>query len=63
MGQEKDDIIKHIEVKRSELTNSLNELEQRVKITTDWRFQAREHPSAALAAAFGGGLLLSLLLG
>lgn len=64
MGQttddvKKNDIIKHIEVKRSDLAESLNQLETRVKTVTDWRYQIREHPQKALAVAFGAGLLFS----
>lgn len=62
MGEESDQIKRHIEEKRDELGAHLNELEYRVKKVTDWRSQVLEHPREAAAAAFGGGLLLALLL-
>jgi ElaB/YqjD/DUF883 family membrane-anchored ribosome-binding protein len=62
MGEESDQIKKHIEEKRQELGAHLNELEYRVKSATDWRTRVREQPLKAVAAAFGGGLLLALML-
>jgi ElaB/YqjD/DUF883 family membrane-anchored ribosome-binding protein len=62
MGEESDQIKKHIEEKRHELGTHLNELEYRVQSVTDWRMQVRHHPGTALGIAFGGGLLLALLL-
>jgi ElaB/YqjD/DUF883 family membrane-anchored ribosome-binding protein len=62
MGAESDEIKRHIEEKREQLGAHLNELEYRVKTVTDWRAQVSKHPREAVAAAFGGGLLLALLL-
>lgn len=62
MGEESDQIKKHIEEKRQELGAHLNELEYRVKSATDWRVHVRKQPAKAIAAAFGGGLLLALML-
>ena len=47
MGEESDQIKKHIEDKRQELGAHLNELEYRVKSATDWRAQmpARAAPA------------------
>jgi hypothetical protein len=62
MGEESEQIKKHIEERRQELGAHLNELEYRVKSATDWRTQVRKQPGKALAAAFGGGLLLAFML-
>jgi len=62
MGEESEQIKKHIEERRQELGAHLNELEYRVKSATDWRNQVRKQPGKALAAAFGGGLLLAFML-
>jgi len=62
MGEESDQIKKHIEEKRQELGAHLNELEYRVKSAIDWRAQVRRQPGKAVAAAFGAGLLLVLML-
>jgi ElaB/YqjD/DUF883 family membrane-anchored ribosome-binding protein len=62
MGEESDQIKKHIDEKRQELGAHLNELEYRVKSATDWRAQVLKHPEKAAGAAFGVGLLLALML-
>ena len=66
MAQESDQIKEHIDRKRDEVTRDLRELEQQVKVqvkqATDWRTHYRNNPGALLGAAFGGGLLLSLLM-
>ena len=36
--------------------------ENRVKTATDWRAHVLNHPEKAMAAAFGGGLVLAMLL-
>ncbi|MDP9088275.1 MAG: hypothetical protein M3O26_06020 [Pseudomonadota bacterium] len=41
----------------------MGELEQKVKSATDWRQHYDQNPGAFLAAAVGGGLLLSLMVG
>ena len=63
MGARSDQIKEHIEATRSELGNNLNELENRVKRATDWRRQFQENPMTVLTVAFGGGVLLSSMLG
>jgi len=62
MGEESDEIKKHIDAKREELGAHLNELEYRVKSATDWRGQVNRQPGKAMAMAFGGGLVLALLM-
>jgi hypothetical protein len=63
MGQRSDEIAREIDRTRGELANNLQELESRVKDATDWRQQFRKNPLAIMGIAFGGGLLLSRLIG
>jgi hypothetical protein len=62
VGQRSDEIKKHIDTQRSELSENLERLEERVKSTTDWRAQVEKRPMTALGIAFGGGLLLGTML-
>ncbi|RPI28264.1 MAG: hypothetical protein EHM61_05755 [Acidobacteria bacterium] len=62
MGQRSDEIKKHIDNQRSELSENLEQLEERVKSTTDWRAQVERRPMTALGIAFGGGLLLGAMI-
>jgi hypothetical protein len=43
------------------LARDINELEERVRETVDWRRQFHRHAAAALGLAFGGGVLLGLI--
>ena len=63
MGEETDQIERHIQQQRAELGENINELQQKVKDTFDWRAQFEEHPVAMIGVAVGGGLLLSALVG
>jgi hypothetical protein len=63
VGQETDALKHHIEETRTQLGADLDELEGRVRRAADWRAQFKRHAAALLAAAFGGGLLLSFLTG
>jgi hypothetical protein len=63
MGQTTDQIENHIENKREDLKSNLQELESRVKSATDWRQHFHNHTGAMVAAAFGGGVLLSTIVG
>lgn len=63
MGQTTEQIENHIASRREDLHSNLQELETKVKLATDWRHHFRKHPGLALAAAFGGGMLLSALVG
>jgi hypothetical protein len=62
MGETSDQIERHIEAKRDELQQNLRELARKVKLATDWRHQFRNHTAPMIAAAFGAGMLLSVLL-
>jgi uncharacterized protein DUF3618 len=59
MGETASQIENHIEETREDLGSNLHELEERVKLATDWRRQFRNNPAIFLALAFGGGLLLA----
>ena len=63
MGQTTHEIASDIEQKRDELKSNFEELETRVKATTDWRNHFRKRPAAMVAAALVGGALLSALVG
>jgi hypothetical protein len=63
VGQTTDQIESEIDTSRADLKSNLQELESRVRSAADWRRHFREHTGAALAVAFGGGLLLSAMLG
>jgi hypothetical protein len=62
MGQRTERIEGELQDERDELRANLDELRDRVRSTTDWRRQFRDHPALALGLAFGGGLLLASLL-
>jgi hypothetical protein len=63
MGEKTDEIERYIREQRRELGQNLNELQQKVKDTVDWRSQFEEHPVAMLGIAMGGGFLLSAIMG
>jgi hypothetical protein len=63
MGERPERIAKHIEAERSQLGSNLQELEHKVKTATDWRAQFQKHPMTMIGVAFGGGVMLSTLLG
>jgi len=63
MGEKSDEIINHIETQRDQLGRNLEELETRVKRTTDWKAHFDENPTMMLGIALGGGLLLGALVG
>lgn len=63
MGETTDQIERHISEQRNELDDNIHELQRKVKTAFDWRAQMQERPMTMLSAAFGGGLLLSLLFG
>ena len=62
MVETADQIERHIQRTRDELSDNVNELEVRVKTVLDWRAQVEEHPGTMLAMAFGGGMLLSAFI-
>lgn len=62
MGERTDQIERHIAQTRSELSDNVGELQDKVKSAVDWRKQFEEHPGTLLAVAFGGGVVLSAIL-
>jgi len=62
MGERTDQIERQIAETRSELSDNVGELQDKVKSSMDWRKQFEEHPGTFLAVAFGGGVVLSALL-
>jgi hypothetical protein len=63
VGQTTDQIESQIESQRQDLKSNLQELETRVKSATDWRAYFKAHSGTLIAAAFGGGVLVSALIG
>ena len=63
MDERPDQILEHIEAQRDRLGYNLNELESRVKETTDWRVQFEKRPMVMMGVAMGGGLLLGAIVG
>jgi len=63
MDEKPDKIVQHIESKRNELGRNLDELQNKVRETTDWRNQFDKHPYILMGAALGGGMLLSSMMG
>ena len=63
MGERSDQITRKIEQTRGELRANLNELEHKVRDVTDWRKQVQKSPLTMIGIAFGGGVLLSRVLG
>jgi hypothetical protein len=63
MGETTRQIETHIEHKRGDLQSNLQELEHKVKSATDWRHYFEQHTATMIAAAFGGGILISALAG
>lgn len=61
MGETTGQIESHIRNTREDLSANLSELEQKVKSVTDWRQHFENNTGTFLAAALGGGLLLSLI--
>ena len=62
MGERTDQIERQIAETRSELTDNVGELQDKVKSAVDWRKQFGERPGSLLAVAFGGGVVLSAIL-
>jgi hypothetical protein len=63
MGERSNQITRQIEETRDELGSNLQELETKVKDVTDWRRQFQKSPLTMMGIAFGGGILLSRVLG
>jgi len=62
MGETPDELKRQVEQTRSRLDQDLNQLEYHVREAADWRFQFNRHPWVFVGAAFGGALLLSLMI-
>jgi hypothetical protein len=62
MDEKPDQIIGHIEAQRDELGRNLNELETRVRASTNWRTYYDKNPLLVVGAALGGGLLLGTMV-
>ena len=63
MGQAASQIENHIENKREDLGSNLRELEDKVKSVTDWHHQFGNRPLVFLGLAFGGGAVVSSMIG
>ena len=63
MGETTDQIERQIEQNRNQLSDDFSELGQRMKSMVDWRTQFEARPGTMLALAFGGGMLVSAILG
>jgi hypothetical protein len=62
MGERTDQIERHIHDTRNELGEHIDELQRKVKTTFDWRIQFQQRPWVLMGAAFGGGLLVSMMI-
>jgi hypothetical protein len=62
MAETPSQIESHIEQMRDELGSNIQELEQKVKTVTDWKYQFRQRPVAMLGAAFGAGVFVAAIL-
>jgi len=63
MADQTDQLQQHIESKRNELGHNIDELEKKVKKAADWHTYFEEYPMTAIGVAFGGGILLAMLVG
>ncbi len=62
MGDNTREIERHINERRSRLSQDINELEQKAQDVLDWRLQMERHPGTMLGLAFGAGILISAVL-
>ena len=63
MAEQTDQLEQHIQSKRNELGQNLEELESKVKSAGDWHTYFERYPMTALGISFGGGILLAMLMG
>jgi|KBSMisStaDraftv2_1062788.scaffolds.fasta_scaffold19366_6 hypothetical protein len=63
MAEQTDQLEKHIQSKRNALGHNLEELESKVRSAGDWHTYFERYPMTALGISFGGGILLSMLIG
>ena len=59
MDQTTDEIEQQIHEERRDLGEKLEELQNKVRDSIDWRVQVQERPLTMVALAFGAGILLS----
>lgn len=57
MVEASDQILRHIEAQRTQLSQHVGELEEKVRETVDWRVHMRERPALFIA----GGVVLGLV--
>jgi hypothetical protein len=62
MGQTSGQIRSEIDSQRQQLGANLQQLEEKVKTTVDWRTQFSQHPMPAVGLAFAAGFVLSALM-
>jgi len=62
MAQTASEIVKEIQSHRSRLGKDLNDLQAKVKESTDWHTHYRERPHWFLGAAFVGGVVAAALI-
>lgn len=62
MDEKPEQILEYIETQRNKLGANLNELESRVRQTTDWRAHFDQNPMLMLGAALGGGIMLGAIV-
>ena len=63
MGEQSNDLERHIEDRRNRLNENISELERKAKDALDWRVQVEQRPGTMIGLAFGAGILLSAVLG
>ena len=63
MGETTDQIGNYIETQREDLRSNLKELETKLKSASDWRHYFRKYTGTMVAVAFGGGFLVSTIVG
>ena len=62
MAQTASEIVREIQSHRSKLGEDLNDLQDKIKETTDWHTHYREHPHWFMGAAFLGGVAVAALV-
>ena len=63
MGDTSKQLVQHLEQQRRELLDNVVELENKVTRAVSWRSHVEQRPMMMVGLAFGGGALLSALLG
>ena len=63
MGEGSSRIERHIQQERRDCRDNMTELKHRMARSVDWRVHCNERPLTMMGLAFGGGVLLSALIG